>query len=204
MYFQSRAGRDTTRRDGYMFVTPYRVRTQAGASLIEVLVSIVIASVGLLGMAGMNAASVRYTKMSQYRATATQLVSEISERMRANNTGLPSYVIASDFASQATLPTAPAKTCDVKTTTCSATEMAAADLYQWRRTVRARLPDGSVSVKADSAVANAFDIWISWRDPSLAAADEAPTTGASECNAELSLDATADASVRCLFFRVQI
>jgi type IV pilus assembly protein PilV len=185
-------------------LSPSHAHSQAGASLIEVLVSIVIASVGLLGMAGMNAASVRYTKMSQYRATSTQLVSEISERMRANNTGLSSYVVVDDFATQGTLPSAPAKTCDVKTTTCSATEMAAADLYQWRQTVRARLPEGSVSVKADAAVANAFDIWISWRDPSLAAADEAPTTGASECNAELSLDATTDASVRCLFFRVQI
>jgi hypothetical protein len=44
-----------------------------GASLIEVLVSIVIASIGLLALAGVNAASIRYTKMSQYRATATQL-----------------------------------------------------------------------------------------------------------------------------------
>jgi type IV pilus assembly protein PilV len=182
-----------------------RTRYQAGTSLIEVLVSIVIASVGLLGLAGMNAASVRYTKMTQYRATATQLVIDIADRMRANNTdaaGLANYVLSSDFAAQATLPAAPTPSCRSSADTCTQAQMAAADLQQWRATVRARLPEGSASIKADSGTSSAFDIWIAWRDPALADADESPTTGASECSSDL--DALSEPSVRCLYFRVQL
>ena len=62
---------------------------QRGFSMIEVLVAIVISAVALLALAGVNAASIRYTKMSQYRATATQLANDMGERMRANK-GNPS------------------------------------------------------------------------------------------------------------------
>lgn len=186
-------------------LTATRNRSQAGVSLIEVLVSIVIASVGLLGLAGMNAASIRYTKMTQYRATATQLVGDIAERMRANNTSpsaLAGYVVTTDFASQTTVPGVPTPSCTLASQTCTAVQMVAADVQQWRATVRSRLPDGSVSVKSDAGTTGAFDIWIAWRDPSLADADEAPTTGASECSVEL--DVGAEPSVRCLYFRVQL
>jgi type IV pilus assembly protein PilV len=71
-----------------VFRSGFQPRRALGASLIEVLVSIVIASIGLLALAGVNAASIRYTKMSQYRATATQLASDIGERLRANK-GVP-------------------------------------------------------------------------------------------------------------------
>ena len=57
---------------------------QRGFSMIEVLVAIVISAVALLALAGVNAASLRYTKMSQYRATATQLANDMGERLRAN------------------------------------------------------------------------------------------------------------------------
>ncbi len=182
-----------------------RASSQTGASLIEVLVSIVIASVGLLGLAGMNAASMRYTKMSQYRATATQLVSDVAERMRANNTNaaaLAGYVLGADFASQSTVPTVPSPSCRLASDTCTAAQMAAADMQQWRSTVRSRLPEGSVSIRADAATVGAYDIWIAWRDPGLAASDESGTAGAAECSADL--DVSADDSVRCLYFRVQL
>lgn len=167
--------------------------------------SIVIASIGLLGLAGINAASVRYSKMSQYRSTATQLVNDISERIRANNTSggvLASYVIRTTFVSQATLPAAPSPACTAVTDSCTAVQMAAADLQQWRATVRSRLPEGTVSLRADGATVGAFDLWIAWRDPALANTDEAPRVGAQECSSDLDVDT--DASVRCLYFRVQL
>lgn len=182
-----------------------RTRHQAGASLIEVLVSIVIASVGLLGLAGINAASLRYTKMTQYRATASQLVVDIADRMRANKSdvaGLANYVVVSSFAAQASVPAVPTPSCTAVTDTCTQGEMAAADLQQWRATVRARLPEGAVSVKADAGTPGAFDVWIAWRDPTVANADEAPSTGASECSDDL--DVLEENSVRCMFFRVHL
>lgn len=182
-----------------------RMKFQRGTSLIEVLVSIVIASIGLLGLAGINAASVKYSKMSQYRSTATQLVNDISERIRANNTSggvLASYVLRTTFSAQATLPSAPTPACTAVSDSCTAAQMAAADLQQWRATVRSRLPEGAVSLRSDAGTVGAFDLWIAWRDPSLANSDEAPRVGAQECSSDLDVDA--DASVRCLYFRVQL
>ena len=61
-----------------------RLTHQRGFSMIEVLVAIVISAVALLALAGVNAVSLRYTKMSQYRGTATQLANDMGERLRAN------------------------------------------------------------------------------------------------------------------------
>ncbi len=57
---------------------------QRGISLIEVLVAIVIISLGLLGMAGLQAAGLRTGHSSLYRAQAAQLANDMAERMRAN------------------------------------------------------------------------------------------------------------------------
>ena len=87
-------------------------RRMSGVSLIEVLVSIVVASIGLLALAGVNAAALRYAKMTQYRAVATQMASDIADRMRANK-GTPaggfmagSYDLKSSFSPRRRRPPA--------------------------------------------------------------------------------------------------
>ena len=57
---------------------------QKGSSLIEVLVAIFVMSIGLLGMAGLTAASSSYNKLGQIRSTAMLLVSDYTDRARAN------------------------------------------------------------------------------------------------------------------------
>lgn len=59
-------------------------RTQQGLSLIEVLVSVVILSVGILGIAGIQVVSLQQNRSSIYRAEALQLANGILDRMRAN------------------------------------------------------------------------------------------------------------------------
>jgi len=192
----------------------------AGASLIEVLVSIVIASVGLLALAGINAASLRYGKLSQYRATATQLATDIAERMRANNvngatvvagvstavTNVNRYAYTQTFALQeAAVPVAPNPSCESSAHTCTADQIAAADLYRWRLTVRDNLPSGSVFLLPDAAVtsAGAADLWIVWRDAAVKSTDEQVRTGgAREC--PIDLEVSTDSSIRCLYFRVTL
>jgi hypothetical protein len=79
-------------------------------------------------------------------------------------------------------------------------QIAAMDLYEWRLAARNLLPDGSVFLQKDPSVAGAFDLWIGWRDPSLAAADEASTVGAIECNNDFDVPS----GVRCMYFRVKL
>jgi type IV pilus assembly protein PilV len=181
--------------------------------LIEVLVSIVISSIALLALAGVNASAVRYTKMSQYRATATLLASDLGERMRANK-GVPAagVVVATgffagaydynttDFAAQAATPTLPAQLCNTAASSCTPQQIAALDLAQWRLLVRTQLPEGSAFI-ARQAGQTAADVWVVWRDPAVASNDEAPAL-ATECPDGLNLEN--DRSVRCSFFRINL
>lgn len=176
-----------------------RRRQNRGVSLIEVLIAIVIASIGLLALAGVNTAAIRYTKMSQYRGTATLLANDIGERMRANKAGAGNYVIGSNFATQATLPSAPGSLCDTSGATCSASQVAMADLFSWQVRVRDQLPNGSVYIQYQN-LQNAYDVWVVWRDPAVASDDVVATN--TECPAALTV--ASDASVRCSYFRINV
>lgn len=178
-------------------------RNQAGVSLIEVLVSIVIASIGLLALAGVNATSIRYTKLSQYRGTATQLATDIGERIRANKGGMAAYVLPlaeTSFAGQNALPAAPALLCNAVADTCTANQLAASDMYAWRVLVRDQLPNGSVAI-SHIAAQSASDVWVVWRDPAVANDDEFALS-ANECPASLTV--AADRSIRCSYFRINL
>lgn len=59
-------------------------RQQTGFSLIEVLVSVVIMAVGILGVAGMQVISLQQNRSSLMRAEAMQLASDILDRARSN------------------------------------------------------------------------------------------------------------------------
>ena len=185
---------------------------QRGFSMIEVLVAIVISAVALMALAGVNAASIRYTKMSQYRATATQLASDMGERLRANK-GSPSagalaatgfyagdYDYTASFANQATRATLPAELCALASSNCSPADIASLDLAQWRRLVRDQLPRGSVFLLRQ-AEQSAMDLWLVWADPAVAASDEAPEL-AMECPD--GLERGTDKSVRCSYFRINL
>ena len=59
-------------------------RRQSGTTLLEVLITVVLVSVGLLGLAGLQLATVQNTNSAGERFEATTLAQDILERMRAN------------------------------------------------------------------------------------------------------------------------
>ena len=59
-------------------------KAMRGLSLIEILVTVVVLSIGLLGIAGMQAFGMRYSHDSYARSQANILANELIERMRAN------------------------------------------------------------------------------------------------------------------------
>lgn len=190
----------TSRREGGIRTASAEAKRQLGVSLIEVLVSIVIAAIGLLALAGVNATSVKYTKLSQYRGTATLLATDIGERMRANKLGGASYSVGINFAAQAAAPVAPAVMCNTALVTCTPVQMAVFDLFQWRQLVRSQLPSGSVAINFQLAQL-AYDVWVVWRDPAVSNVDE-NATAVNECPANLGV--AADPSIRCSYFRVNL
>ncbi|MCX8114105.1 MAG: type IV pilus modification protein PilV [Burkholderiaceae bacterium] len=120
------------------------VHRQSGLSLLEVLVAIVILSLGLLGMAGLQAASLRTSQGSFYRAQAAQYADDMAERMRANLGQARTYGLALADAA----PTG--------------TSVRDRDLADWLAKLRT-LPGGDGSVAIDLAN-NLVTITVQWDD----------------------------------------
>lgn len=60
------------------------LQRQAGVSLLEVLIAVLVLSVGLLGIAGLQTANLRNTQSAHQRTVAVLLAASMSERIRAN------------------------------------------------------------------------------------------------------------------------
>jgi type IV pilus assembly protein PilV len=126
----------------------------SGFTLIEVLIAMVVLAVGLLGLAGLQATSLRNNQSAYNRSQATELAYELADRMRANVTGKAAYT--------AILPSsATAKANCLTTTGCSPAEMAENDLFEWNSAVRNNLPSGIGTL---AVAANVFTINITWDD----------------------------------------
>ncbi|NHR08222.1 type IV pilus modification protein PilV [Chromobacterium haemolyticum] len=60
-----------------------RIRAEAGFSLLEVLISVLVVALGLLAMAGMQLKSIRDSHDAYMRSLASELAVEAAERVRA-------------------------------------------------------------------------------------------------------------------------
>ncbi len=115
---------------------------QTGMTLIEILISLLILSVGLLGMAGLQTVSLRNTQSAYQRTQAAVLSSDIVERVRANQQG----VEAGSYDNAAGAVTA---SCN-SLSGCTAAQMAANDVAEWKTALATTLPLGEGTVCADA------------------------------------------------------
>lgn len=106
-------------------------RTQRGVGLIEVLISMLIFLLGVLGVAGLQGQAIRVTHDSLQRSQAVWMANEIAERMKVNTDGLDSNMYqtlattaSTDITAYCALPPA-----SCIGTSCSADQMAAYDVY---------------------------------------------------------------------------
>ena len=181
---------------------------QTGATLIEVLVAILLVSVGLLGIAGLSGATYSYNKAAQVRLTGITLVNDFADRARINVYGYDrgGYAIAlgDDFASSPV--TVPASNLNLDPSVPGnaitiADGLAAADIDQFLRAVRARLPQGDAVVVSRPGVASRdMDVWLLWQEPQAAAADSLFAAGQGNCPSNLS--AANQALYSCMYFKV--
>lgn len=64
-----------------------KIRQQQGFNLIEILVALVVLTLGLLGIAGLQLSSIRNTQSSYSRSIAIAAANDLAERMYANTPG---------------------------------------------------------------------------------------------------------------------
>ncbi len=103
---------------------------QKGFSLIELLVTVVIFSIGLLGAAGLQIVSKRATFAAMQRTTATQVASGLLQDMRANGPALATYVATAQIGQKSVKGVSPTD-CTNATNACTTTEISLRDLNSW-------------------------------------------------------------------------
>jgi len=129
-----------------------------GFTLIEVLIAMLVLAVGLLGLAGLQATSLRNNQSAYNRSQATQLTYDLADRMRANFTEA-NKLAASVYIT--TDPTAAAERPCNGAPGCNPQLMAENDLFEWNRTVTTTLPSGAGTIVEAAGV---FTITINWDD----------------------------------------
>ena len=122
---------------------------QSGFTLLEVLVAILVLSIGLLGLAGLMASNIRNTHSAYQRTQAVWLAYDMIDRMRVNRvnaiSGANNYNIA------------------IGTATSGSSGLAGTDVDSWKATLASALPAGDGSVNVDST-SRAVTVIIQWND----------------------------------------
>ena len=128
----------------------------AGFSLVEVLVSIVVLSFGLLGMVGMQAAALQSNRDSRAQSAAVFLARELAETVRGNKSEGIKLTANNPYVGAFSSPlavAAPSYCLNVApgTTACTGSgDVANAQMTEWLNRVDAELPGARVAVCFDS------------------------------------------------------
>lgn len=137
-------------------ITPNR---HHGFTLIEVLISMLILAIGLLGMAALMMSSLQANQGAALRSTATILTYDIADRMRSNN------ATAANSANYATLnpATAALPACHGSAAGCGAADQVQQDLFEWSANLQAGLPGSNGIIQRINN--NNFCVVIFWTEP---------------------------------------
>lgn len=135
-------------------------RAHRGFSLIEVLVALLVLSIGLLGLAMLQVTGMKFNSDAYFRTQATYLAYDIIERVRANGdaVGTDRYVASAP-------PTGTIPNCD--TTACDSTQLATYDLDRWYRKLHTVLPRNPTSDSSIARDVNKYTVTIRWMEREL-------------------------------------
>lgn len=147
--------------------TETRSNREHGFSLLEMLIALLVLSVGLLGIAGLQTVSLRFNHQSYERTQATVLISEMFEKIAANpvaaRAGVFDNILPSATSGSFAYGSCPAS--------CTVTQLANYDLFRWKRSIEdprklaqgqgtiARIPDPAPGAGANAHV---YQITINW------------------------------------------
>lgn len=112
-----------------------------GFTLLEVLITILVVSVGLLGLAALQAFSLKADQSANFRTQATSMAYMIIDRMRGHGGG-PLTTATAYYGN-------------------GSDDRAQRDLKEWRALIQSSLPDGTGTLVFD---AGSINVQIQWTD----------------------------------------
>ena len=130
-------------------------RNQRGFSLVEVLIALIIMSVGMLGIAGLYVQSMQAGRTSLFRHHAVTLAGDVADRIRANpKAGIAYQGVGVDYS------------CVAAGIDCDEVEMASTDILLWSQQAGESLPNGNVVVAFDNGITPpSYSIAVGWDEP---------------------------------------
>jgi len=146
------------------------VKSHRGFALVEVLVTVVVLSVGLLGLAGLQVTGQRNNHSAYLRSQAVFLAYDMVDRMRANMKG----VTAGNYNNISGIPSNPG----CITTGCTPAQMAQYDAYQWNTQMAQQLPSGQGTVTVAGSL---YTITVKWDDEHSGGPGTVCNTGGLKC-----------------------
>ncbi len=130
-------------------------KTVSGFTLVEVLIALVILSVGMLGIAGLYVHSMKAGRTSLFRHHAVTLAGDVADRIRANPLAGAVYGLAGAN-----------NNCIAGGVDCTAAQMAGNDIFLWDQQATDTLPNGTVTVVYDNGVSPpTYEITVAWTEP---------------------------------------
>lgn len=129
------------------------LRRQRGITMIEVLVTIIVLAIGLLGLAGLQLNSLQFTHSAYQNSQATIMANDIIDRMRANRINAESGNYSTAFSDR------PSDN-ECRSGTITGT-IAAIDLFEWKCHLQDTLPLGEGEITRSG---NTFTVTVRWDD----------------------------------------
>jgi type IV pilus assembly protein PilV len=126
-----------------------RYQHQSGSTLIEVLIAMIVMSLGMLAVSSMFTESIAALGNLVYQQRAIRLASDISETL----TNLPRELVRDP-------PTPEEGECDSRQV-CTPTQWLADNLYRWQQHADVELPNGSIQVNSEDS-SSGTEILITW------------------------------------------
>jgi type IV pilus assembly protein PilV len=134
------------------------LKNQSGSTMIEVLVAVLIISIGLLGIAGTQTLGLANSQSALHRSYAAQLSYELADAMRLSPNNLAAY---DGFATNPAADVALNADCSAFNAGCTAANMVTEFLAGWERRIEGSLPDGQASV---DLIDDLYVVNIQWKD----------------------------------------
>ena len=141
-------------------------RRQRGISLIESLIALVVAALGILGVVGVQMRTLTDTSTTVRRAQAIRLIEDFSERLKVNPNALT--ILSSYESGFSATVSEPANKCTTDPG-CTNAQQAAFDVATWKETVKNSLPAGEASIfiaPGETAESNRrqLGVMVAWRE----------------------------------------
>lgn len=146
-------------------VAPPLPRSTHGFTLFEVLIAVLVLSLGLLGLAALQSTGLRQSHSAYTRSQATIFAYDIIDRMRTNKATAEAngYLLAKTG-------TPPSFTVDCVSASCTGADLAAFELNDWIGRISQTLPTGQGEVSP--LAAGIVTVRVHWDDNRDGAANQ--------------------------------